>query len=47
MTCVPELARRNPAELAKAKKLTRRVPNESEVSKWVAQAKTLPRALEC
>jgi predicted flap endonuclease-1-like 5' DNA nuclease len=50
---VPELARRNPAELAKkiaeigkARKLTRRVPSEAEVSKWVAQAKALPRALE-
>jgi predicted flap endonuclease-1-like 5' DNA nuclease len=50
---VPELARRNPGELtrkmadvAAAKKLTRRTPNEAEVSKWVAQAKSLPRALE-
>jgi predicted flap endonuclease-1-like 5' DNA nuclease len=50
---VPELARRNPAELTKkmadvaaAKKLTRRTPNEAEVSKWVAQAKALPRALD-
>jgi predicted flap endonuclease-1-like 5' DNA nuclease len=50
---VPELAQRNPAELArkiaevgKAKKLTRHLPNEAEVGKWVAQAKALPRALE-
>ena len=49
---VPELARRNPVELArkmaevtKAKKLTRRTPSESEVVKWVEQAKTLPRML--
>jgi predicted flap endonuclease-1-like 5' DNA nuclease len=50
---VPELARRNAANLAKAmadlnekKKLTRRVPSESEVAKWVEQAKSLPRMLE-
>ena len=50
---VPELARRNAAELAKkmaevgkVKKLTRRMPSEAEISKWIAQAKTLPRALE-
>lgn len=50
---VPELARRNAANLTKAmaelndkKKLTRRVPSESEVSKWVEQAKSLPRMLE-
>jgi predicted flap endonuclease-1-like 5' DNA nuclease len=50
---VPELARRNPAELTKkmaevstARKLTRRTPNEAEVATWVAQAKTLPRVLE-
>jgi predicted flap endonuclease-1-like 5' DNA nuclease len=49
---VPELARRNPveltkrmAEVAKAKKLTRRTPTEAEVAKWVEQAKTLPRML--
>lgn len=49
---VPELARRNPANLAKAlaevneaKKLTRRVPGEVEVAKWIEQAKKLPRAL--
>ncbi|MGH6816626.1 MAG: DUF4332 domain-containing protein [Hyphomicrobiaceae bacterium] len=50
---VPELARRKPDGLAKkmaevneAKKLTRRVPTEAEVGKWVQQAKALPRALE-
>ena len=50
---VPELARRNPANLTKmlaeaneAKKLTRRVPTENEVTKWVEQAKTMPRKLE-
>ncbi len=49
---VPELARRNPANLAKtlatvneAKRLTRRVPSEVEVTKWIEQAKKLPRAL--
>lgn len=49
---VPELARRNPANLTKtlaavneAKKLTRRVPGEVEVAKWIEQAKKLPRAL--
>ena len=50
---VPELARRNATNLAEImadlnekKKLTRRVPSESEVSKWVVQAKSLPRMLE-
>lgn len=50
---VPELAKRNAANLAKAmaqvnekKKLVRRVPSEAEVSKWVEQAKSLPRMLE-
>lgn len=50
---VPELATRNPANLTKmlaetneAKKITRRVPSEKEVTKWVEQAKNLPRALE-
>lgn len=50
---VPELANRNAANLAKAmadvngaKQLTRRVPTEAEVTKWVAEAKTLPRMLE-
>ncbi|MBS1196743.1 MAG: hypothetical protein H6R18_528 [Proteobacteria bacterium] len=50
---VPELAQRKAANLAQAmakvneeKKLTRRVPSETEVAKWVEQAKALPRALE-
>jgi len=50
---VPELARRNAANLTTAmtevneqKKLTRRVPTETEVSKWIAQAKDLPRMLD-
>ena len=49
---VPELATRNAASLTQAmaavnqeKKLTRQVPTESEVAKWVEQAK-LPRMLE-
>jgi predicted flap endonuclease-1-like 5' DNA nuclease len=50
---VPELAQRNAANLAEkmievndAKKLCRRTPTGSDVEKWVAEAKTLPRALE-
>ncbi len=50
---VPELARRNAANLAQAllkvnedKKLTRRLPAETEVAKWIEQAKQLPRVLE-
>lgn len=50
---VPALARRAPANLAAKlaevnaeKKLTRRVPPEAEVAKWVEQAKGLPRMLE-
>jgi predicted flap endonuclease-1-like 5' DNA nuclease len=50
---VPELARRNAASLTDAmaavnqeKKLTRQVPTESEVTKWIEQAKGLPRMLE-
>ncbi len=50
---VPELAQRNAANLAaamaktnEAKKLARRTPSETEVAKWVAQAKKLPRVLE-
>ena len=46
---VKELATRAPANLAaklaevnEAKKLVRRVPTESEVSGWVAEAKNLP-----
>lgn len=50
---VPELAQRNPENLTKKmeevnaeKKLTRRNPSLSEVTKWIEQAKTLPRVLE-
>ena len=50
---VPELANRNAANLAQAmatvnqeKKLTRQVPVEAEVAKWIEQAKTLPRMIE-
>lgn len=50
---VPELATRNAANLTQAmatvnqeKKLTRQVPTESEVVKWIEQAKGLPRMLE-
>lgn len=50
---VPELAQRNAANLTTAlaaanerKKLTRRVPNEAEVTKWIDQAKKLPRVLQ-
>lgn len=50
---VPELAQRNAENLAAkmievndAKSLTRRVPTAADVEKWVAEAKTLPRALE-
>lgn len=47
---VPELAQRNAsnlhaklAEANQAKKLVRRLPAESQVSDWIAQAKALPR----
>ena len=50
---VVELARRKAGALAKkiaevnqTKKLTRRVPTEAEIGKWIEQAKALPRALE-
>ena len=50
---VPELARRNAANLTQAmadvnekKKLTRRLPSESQVIKWIEQAKSLPRSIE-
>jgi hypothetical protein len=50
---VPELAQRNAANLTAAttaanelKKLTRRVPTEADVKKWVAQAKELPKVLQ-
>jgi predicted flap endonuclease-1-like 5' DNA nuclease len=49
---VVELATRNPANLAKKmdevnaeKNLTNRVPSESEVEKWVTEAKNLPRVV--
>jgi len=49
---VVELATRNAANLAatleqvnEEKKLVRRVPAESEVARWVEQAKGLPRAV--
>ena len=47
---VAELAQRNGANLAKAmaetnekKSLTRTVPGEAQVTKWIDEAKTLPR----
>lgn len=50
---VPELAQRNPENLSKRMAklnqemdLTRHVPLESQVTRWVEQAKILPRALE-
>ncbi|HEU5001636.1 MAG TPA: DUF4332 domain-containing protein [Actinomycetota bacterium] len=49
---VPELAQRNAANLAaklesvnEAKNLVRRVPAESQVETWIAEAKSLPRAV--
>ncbi|MGL4992940.1 MAG: DUF4332 domain-containing protein [Bacteroidales bacterium] len=50
---VPELSHRVPSHLVakmqevnEERKLTRRLPVLSEVEKWVAQAKELPRMLE-
>jgi predicted flap endonuclease-1-like 5' DNA nuclease len=50
---VPELGQRNAANLTEklaeinaAKNLVRRVPTAAEVEAWVAEAKTLPRAVE-
>lgn len=50
---VPDLARRSAENLVAKlgevnadKKLTRRVPTLADVSKWVAQAKALPRVIE-
>ena len=50
---VPELAQRSAANLAakveeinEAKNLVRRVPTEGEVTGWVAEAKTLPKAVQ-
>ncbi len=47
---VPELAQRKPenlyqklVEINEAKSLVRRLPTESQVADWVAQAKQLPR----
>ena len=49
---VVELAQRNPhnlhaklAEVNRAKQLVRQLPSQAQVSDWVAQAKTLPRAV--
>ena len=49
---VPELAQRNAAnphakmtEVNEEKKLVRKLPTESQVTDWVAQAKELPRAI--
>jgi predicted flap endonuclease-1-like 5' DNA nuclease len=49
---VPALARRNPtnltekmAEVNEEKKLVRSVPSEKVVTKWVEQAKELPRVM--
>ncbi|MCB8932993.1 MAG: DUF4332 domain-containing protein [Fimbriimonadaceae bacterium] len=49
---VPELAQRNPANLAakmvevnREKSLVRQVPVESEVERWVAEAKVLGRVV--
>src|SRR5687767_9205002 len=50
---VPELAQRNPTLLAQKltkvndeKRLTRVVPNESQVRDWIEQSKKLPTAVE-
>lgn len=50
---VPELAQRNAENLTKKmeevneeKKLTRRTPSVTEVTKWIEHAKELPRMLE-
>lgn len=50
---VAELAQRNPASLAEklgaaneAKNLVRRVPTEAVVTTWIAEAKTLPKAVQ-
>lgn len=49
---VPELSHRNAENLTAAltkandaKKLVRRIPSQSEVSHWIDEAKTLPRAV--
>jgi predicted flap endonuclease-1-like 5' DNA nuclease len=50
---VPELAQRNASNLTakmeevnEAKNLTRKTPSATEVEKWIAQAKELPRVIE-
>ena len=50
---VPELAQRNAANLTARmaevnadKKLVRKVPSESQVERWIGEAKTLPRKVE-
>lgn len=50
---VKELATRVPGNLAKkmseineVKKLTRRVPTEADITKWIENAKTLPAMIE-
>lgn len=49
---VPELGQRNAANLAAKlteinveKKLVRALPSESQVSEWIAQAKSLPKVV--
>lgn len=49
---IPELAQRNAVNLSAAlehtnesKQLVRRVPSESEVTRWIEQAKGLPQAV--
>ncbi len=50
---VPELAQRNASHLHEkmlqvngAKKLVRRLPNLSEIKRWIAHAKKLPRVVQ-
>ena len=50
---VPELAQRNAvnltakmAEINAAKNQVRRLPTESQVTRWIAEAKTLPRMVK-
>ncbi|HOT36926.1 MAG TPA: DUF4332 domain-containing protein [Candidatus Latescibacteria bacterium] len=50
---VPELAQRKPgnlvekmAEVNKKKKLVRQLPVETQVARWIAQAKELPRKIK-
>jgi predicted flap endonuclease-1-like 5' DNA nuclease len=53
MDTVAELAQRKAANLAatltdvnEAKDLVRRVPTEAQVADWIAEAKTLPKAVQ-